>query len=442
MSKADQTQLAIQAIQVLQTRLYTGDLDEAEKIGDKLFMKLTDVVVARYCLKIVAPVVNESGRLRQVVAFFRKYISADIDPMLLLITDLSIPDPFIKQYFTNSGTWNFVRAAVEVASFYQTELLSHVMNRVSLFFRDGNNPQVLKSLLEMESIIQNDRMVEYLNYRLREHSDLAPIPDWVALTEVPPSSQELVDQLPDPMSVTRIKPEDLTVMRREDIIRMLTTDHLDRLNLVDVKNDYAQLTARIIAKLTFAEMSELKTMLAEYIVSSYREHMSDDMSVFQIMGPVNVRADAELSTDYICNNFGGCRMLACTCFDDTTSNDYGEPDTYHATHAEAREWFTGTCRQCELRIASYHHAIRLPLLTGGWFGCYCSSKCVIENLTLTVDDHDLHPTYEIMIAEVESQLNNHQIFDRDNDTSSRVLRVVLLDNVEAEDLANESDQSE
>lgn len=67
--------------------------------------------------------------------------------------------------------------------------------------------------------------------------------------------------------------------------------------------------------------------------------------------------------------YGGKRMLL------DTSYEYDEfVDEYKS------EWFTGSCQQCHLKIAHEHYSIRKPRYKGGWSGCYCSWKCLEDEM--------------------------------------------------------------
>jgi len=66
----------------------------------------------------------------------------------------------------------------------------------------------------------------------------------------------------------------------------------------------------------------------------------------------------------------GCRMLTCICILEDEDDSEWE--------AERMQWFKGKCEECKIKIAKACYAMRLPLDKGGWIGCYCTSKCVIE----------------------------------------------------------------
>lgn len=93
------------------------------------------------------------------------------------------------------------------------------------------------------------------------------------------------------------------------------------------------------------------------------DDMLVDAAYVRIMGPRN----AIPSDD---NKDGGERMLTCNVYD----FDEEENEEYN--------WFLGFCLNCGLRIRRLTHALRLPVLGGGWKGCYCSPECALKQIDL------------------------------------------------------------
>lgn len=111
----------------------------------------------------------------------------------------------------------------------------------------------------------------------------------------------------------------------------------------------------------------------------YNWNVSDVEVLFREFGPVNPQSNM---TEGICSQHGGCRMLLCNEFTPREDDTDIEVD-----------WFTGECDICHHQITKRHHSLRLPLRDGGWFGCFCSSKCldkqnhglILEELTVADD---------------------------------------------------------
>ena len=70
------------------------------------------------------------------------------------------------------------------------------------------------------------------------------------------------------------------------------------------------------------------------------------------------------------------------------------------------EWFTGSCDLCKKKIRSKHHAVRMPMTSGGWDGCYCSWSHVRQDV---VDKKGIIPK---LIDAYEKDVKKIGIYDR------------------------------
>jgi hypothetical protein len=114
-------------------------------------------------------------------------------------------------------------------------------------------------------------------------------------------------------------------------------------------------------------------------------------------GPVNPLVGATLTTSAygdVCCDYGGCRMLLCTCFE----ADDDEPTL------RADTWFREKCDACDRTIAAPWYAVRRPLMGGGWSGCYCSLACMRPRADTLLET--------LLIKSLETQLNETGIYDR------------------------------
>jgi hypothetical protein len=128
----------------------------------------------------------------------------------------------------------------------------------------------------------------------------------------------------------------------------------------------------------------------------YRKYFMEDMSLFNIMGPVHPRMEVELD---LCQKFGGCRMLYCNCFE----YHIFDPDSKSEKLLHGHEWFKGKCDKCSRGIEKRCHAVRKPLPEGGWMGTFCSWNCLY--LSGNVEDD--------LISRFEKEVNEKKILDRE-----------------------------
>lgn len=114
---------------------------------------------------------------------------------------------------------------------------------------------------------------------------------------------------------------------------------------------------------------EWKEILGTQIEQENRRKLMNNQKLFRLYGPAHPIANQHLDTDSLSDKFGGCRMFLCDLFDHDNEDE-------HIIY----DWFTGLCQGCGLRIRIRWHAVRLPKLTGGWIGCFCSWQCVRDSL--------------------------------------------------------------
>lgn len=87
-----------------------------------------------------------------------------------------------------------------------------------------------------------------------------------------------------------------------------------------------------------------------------RLKLEDSIELFRMLGPVNRAVNVNLTSDHKCSIYGGCRMLLCDCYD--------------------KDWFKGFCEVCLRKIRYPNWALRMPIFTGSWKGCFCSPGCL------------------------------------------------------------------
>lgn len=109
------------------------------------------------------------------------------------------------------------------------------------------------------------------------------------------------------------------------------------------------------------------------------------MQIDRVWGPVN-SFNGKCCSNELCD----CRMLLCKCF--VGEDDYMDieiPD-------DQKEWYTGSCDECLGLIRNISHAIRIPMNAGGWFGCFCSIKCMEKKARKLENTHKLRMFVELL----------------------------------------------
>lgn len=159
------------------------------------------------------------------------------------------------------------------------------------------------------------------------------------------------------------------------------------------------LKSQLINKLNNMNKEELDNMLQEYIKVKTLSSLQNDDTLFRIMGPAAPLTAA--TSDELIN--GGDRMFYSYTFEGEDFDGEIELDDDIII-----EWFTGWCYFCNKRIRRKWHAVREPIIGGGWEGCYCSFNCVRDSINYyNPNDESLTLTYIY-----ENQMNKIGIFDR------------------------------
>lgn len=111
-----------------------------------------------------------------------------------------------------------------------------------------------------------------------------------------------------------------------------------------------------------------------------------------------------------CQTRGGCRVMTCyqhENWDPITESVIFEDPTEEKGALVSLEWFQGDCQNCHRIIRKKCYAVRLPIESGGWRGCYCSFRCMREQ---TESARDVRHR---MIDWFEDMYNRFGVYDRD-----------------------------
>lgn len=116
--------------------------------------------------------------------------------------------------------------------------------------------------------------------------------------------------------------------------------------------------------------------LSQYQIeqTQIRLGLEDSIELFRVAGPVNVASNADLTEKRVCAQYGGCRMLLCDCFDE--------------------DWFLEHCQVCLRKIRSARWALRRPIETGSWKGCYCSPACLLLEVESPIEEYSFNLVWD------------------------------------------------
>ncbi len=172
-----------------------------------------------------------------------------------------------------------------------------------------------------------------------------------------------------------------------------------------------------------------------FIEALIQRRLYFDEYLFQIFGPCNPSPDRKLctSSDNICEMFGGDRMFLCRdkeIYNDTINYDQRFKDQHNL------DWFGGNCLECGLKILKKHYALRLPLINGGWQGCYCNFECLEIAGMFTIRSHTFMP---YMIETMKRQFNKYGILEREWDYFDQRGQLMQLKSIKVNEVEIPSD---
>lgn len=217
-----------------------------------------------------------------------------------------------------------------------------------------------------------------VNFRIRSHLEgwmadqfqvYAPLPEWVKPVsgDPIPTHQQLLDGIE-----TRITEADVDALRVGQLLEGLPGESDSTGPSYDPQRPLPLITRRILRSILEARLGQ-------------------DEELFRIAGPChlgNLQGWLDSRSDDPCLRYGGHRMLLCVC--QANIDEDGEP---LFEDLELVVWFTGRCDFCNRLIRELHHALRLPVTSGGWRGCYCSPDCLIKEADQDFATRDLALRY-------------------------------------------------
>lgn len=255
------------------------------------------------------------------------------------------------------------------------------------------NYETLLTLQQIADKEENAIILNFLNEKIRKNAPYQDVPSWVLDFRNEASGEVIPDELLPSYEDTKYIPYDIDIKvpSTDELIAMydkkLIETDLSKQGYINAINDMTSETKEKI----FRPMLERQ---AYY-------HRQNDSVLFRLYGPSMMSVNPTLDE----LKYGGERMFL------TVTNP--EPDD--TGMVQIQDWFTGSCDVCLLKIKRRWHAVRKPIVSGGWYGCFCSWRCVRLGMAIP-KEYDGLPDADIMtrstIDQIETQMNMIGIQDR------------------------------
>lgn len=238
------------------------------------------------------------------------------------------------------------------------------------------------------SIDLNPGVSRYMKMRMVAEAQFAGIPSYI----------HKADHIPFSSLIEKWTPEKIPMLKQKDLINYLFEKSKKEFSYTEESE--AELKNTLKNNLTKSNIEQLSK------VKFWEEYSINNSDVlFRCFGFSNPGDDI-LDGESICTRFGGHRMLLCNCY--SKNDDEWIDDT--------KDWFTGFCFECGIRIRNRSHVLRLPKHGGGWEYCFCTFKCLknhIEQLPGECNTVSALAMYS-MIRKMQMYLKNNKIFDHDD----------------------------
>ena len=225
----------------------------------------------------------------------------------------------------------------------------------------------------------NNRVEEYLEIKIKELSEYQEYPKWLISSDL--TSSELMERLPKEMKTPAFTDQELLDLALENLNEVVNEE--DREQAIEIMKKSFSIITREEKQKLWADLNKLQINNQE----------QEDVELFKILGPVNPilnATDEELK-------WGGERMFISSIYD------------YDEDIGEVEDYFTGNCQECNLKLRNRYHCVRLPRVTGGWLGCFCSWNCI---RTFVKKNEEPNVLLEVMINIYQDQISAYGIYDR------------------------------
>lgn len=354
-------------INIIKQAIQDDDLDELEinlmRLPlEKLNQKTLDQLLATFLNHALQ--YNNVQSIKKIVDVWYKMLSVEsgqLDHLTRIFIDSAVSEQakilVAQTYMDERPIEYYMEKLIDYDSLAETLVAAKILD--SIFSTNYHTWQYLYDISvenELEKGYTNYLVKDYIRTRMVEKDKFLKPPRWI-INEYNhlPTQKELMEKI------------NLTIPEypTEEIISDLS------------------LTPTQFEKLS---NQQKRTILQKYDKQKYRLELNFNNELTKILGPANTRLSEDLTEDDICTIYGGHRMLTCFEFENQYLNEeeVDDFDAHYNEHAEDKtEWFYHGCDWCENKIQYKHYAVRKPLYTGGWIGCYCSIECIRNSLTVT-----------------------------------------------------------
>lgn len=268
---------------------------------------------------------------------------------------------------------------------------------------------ILKNIEEYQTVIGSDNtpLREHVTERISEVERYAAYPSWISSERrTVPAHSDLAEEA-----------EKYALLRMETAVSNLTSqERRYAINSIleaplEIFRDNAVVDS-IRRKLESSDEKDARD-INNLLRSNNELTLYSDRQLFRTFGPAHPISGYQTTLDsrskVPCDKFGGCRMMLCYEFEniDPLTGEPYDVDIVENENYDLVDWFRNSCDYCLKKIRAKHHALRRPMISGGWVGCFCSWNCIIESYS----DKD-YPLWIELVNVIRKQFEEFGIEDR------------------------------
>lgn len=336
--------------------------------------------------------ISEDNEREQVVEFLKAVESTQTTDLLKVFVEIMKENnvteddlPYLSNLLTHRINHSILDIIVQVfdPEYYETvrglmgvyspDYLDIGIMNVKYIFQDSSpETGTVLQLYDKAKELSMPLLEIYLSNVLEEiNTNYAEIPVWIIPTECSYiTHKQLLESLQMPVIEKWV-----SVSVEEDAEYMCS--------IAEENYDLDTLYVDLIDAFEVKSKDQREELITWVNTNNTLMNMSLDLEMFRVLGGCLAMGEAynlKLVSKDPCSMYGGCR--AYTCYENQNVNfDTNEPIIDNPVAEgllKKLEWFKGRCENpgCQLHIRKKHYAVRMPMESGGWLGCYCSFECI------------------------------------------------------------------
>ncbi len=337
----------------------------------------------------------------------------DIPFYIILFTIDLLPSNILRFVVDNIKGITFLEVIESLMTYHYQEISTACQKVWDTF--GSQKYEVIFALHQLAKKEQNPVIFNFLTGKIQEISPYVGIPSWVKDFRTNPKGDPIYQPPDDQYGVPRSNGPNGSLLPtyqetiftpKKPVIKLPSSKNIVNLMLEGLKQsgsgdkEINRAKSKLMSELVIMTEKEKMRMVKPVLRIKACKSRENDPLLHRIYGPANPSINPTVKEML----YGGERMFTSLIISNTPI--LGDI---------AIDWFVGYCEMCNLRIRRRWHAVRSPNQSGGWTGCYCSWRCVRDEL-VTPDSFDgtINPSLINigLINEIEKQIIKLGVQDR------------------------------